>query len=151
MCNSLSGKTYPDKNKDFGFASKYAVYRGEDVGGTERSWSTMDKDSFFITRMMDSHLNGANTKGQFVWELMTVARPEGAPYDVTLIKCPVFIYQGLKEAVTLKPSAEIYGRIIPGSKIIWYDDHGHVTICMEMEKIIRALVKGEADETPVYA
>jgi pimeloyl-ACP methyl ester carboxylesterase len=152
VCFKVMGaQAHPDTTKDFGFAAKYAQYRGIHVGGTERSWSTMDKDTFFITKMMDSNLHGANRKNQFVWELMRAASPEGSPYDLEAVKCPTFIYQGRKEAVNPGAAAEVYHRVIKGSKLIWFDDHGHVTVCMEAEKIIRALVKLEAAETPVYA
>ena len=140
----FGGQAHADKSKDYGMAAKYNVYKTKEVGGDKRSWDAMDKDPFFVTKMLDSNLHGALSPKTYVWEFGGfLARLEGPFYDIAQVRCPTFIYNGRDEASALM-NAQLYHRLIEGSTLTIFDEHGHVSIGLEMQKIILALVQGKS-------
>jgi pimeloyl-ACP methyl ester carboxylesterase len=143
LVGAISSASYcEDKTKDYGMAGQYSMYKTADIGGDKRAWDAMDKDPFFVTKMLDGKLFGNNTKKNMLWEWQTMFRKEGFPYDPKKVKCPTFIYNGKKEATHIA-NAQVYNRLIEGSQLTIFDEHGHLDIGMMYEKIIPALVKGE--------
>lgn len=134
---------YPSKTKDPGFASVYKGYQSKGCGGTEQMFERMDKDQFYISKMMDCHLHGIRSPLTALYELQTVHDPAGFSYDYKNIKCPTFVYNG-KEELTPLSMAQMYHKCIPGSELIVMQEHGHASIVLESEEIILALVQGKA-------
>jgi pimeloyl-ACP methyl ester carboxylesterase len=135
-----AGSCIADKTKDYGMAAKYKMYRDKNVGGNEKTWKEMDKDTFYVTKMLDSHLHGANLPTTFLYEAMRMG--DNWEYDPATIKCPTHIYNG-RDEVTHVHCAELYHKLIPDSKLTVFEDHGHFYIGVEAEKIIKALLNGE--------
>jgi pimeloyl-ACP methyl ester carboxylesterase len=150
MVSKALGMGYvKDKNNDncmAGFTKKLLFNSNPDSGGTggdERSWNRMKKDPFFITKFLDGTQHGANTNRTHYLEVRSNWRREGSYYDLEKITCPTFIYNGRNETTTLF-HAEWYKKVIPGSELIIFDEHGHGSIALEAEKIILALVQGKS-------
>ena len=142
----ISGWNYhADKTKDYGMADVYASVKTVASGGDERAWNAADQDPFFATKMVDHHLHGANGKLTFFWWMSAMHGycEHGHHYDTTKIKCPTFIYNGKKEE-TFIGHAEINHKLIAGSELIVMEEHGHMTIGLEYQRIILALVQGKS-------
>lgn len=152
---------YPDKSKDPGLAGRYKLFAHpgskspenpsvHEIAGNDASKTAMDKDLFYVSALMDSGLHGLNHKKCQLLEWSSMSREEGPFFDVSLVKCPCFIYNGRYEGTNFV-CAEFYHRQIQGSELIVMADHGHVSIGREAGKIIKALVQGKAasaDLTP---
>ena len=89
---------YPDKTKDFGFAGHssggYKYYKSKMTGGAPKA---MESDHFFISKLLDAELNGANSYHASMYEF--AGQFAAWDYDCANIKCPCFIYGGPKEEV----------------------------------------------------
>eukprot|EP00944_MAST-04C_sp_MAST-4C-sp1_P014764 g14764.t1 len=139
---------YPDKTKDFGFAGwsygGYKYYISKECGGAPKE---MQKDLFFVTKILDSELHGSNSKMGLLYEMMGLYREWS--FDVAAIKCPTFIYHGMNEEVPL-PHAKMLNKLIPNSELVVFQEHGHVSEMMEFEKIVAGLVQGKAVESSYH-
>ena len=88
----ISGMQYhEDRTKDFGFADAYKDWKGFS-GGSPEACAAMDKDPFFVSKMLDSVLEGNNSKMSFYYELQRLLTP--FTYDPANIKCKAYIYHG---------------------------------------------------------
>lgn len=134
---------HPDKTKDFGFTGHstggYSYYIGKATGGAPKA---MQSDHFFVSKMLDAELNGANTKRGLVNEMHGVYSHLGWSYDITKIQCPTFLYVETEGEVP-ESYMELNQRLIPGSVLTKWEAHGHVSIVMEFAGIVTALVQGE--------
>ena len=59
------GRYHADKTKDYGMAGRHAYFQSKEEGGSKEVVAALDKDQFWVTKMMDSHLHGNNTKMSF--------------------------------------------------------------------------------------
>ena len=135
---------YQDKTKDFGFAGHsyggYKFYISKETGGAPKE---MQKDHFFVTKLLDSELHGSNSKMGLLYEMMGLFQEWS--FDIAAIKCPTFIYNGIKEETPLS-QAQMLNRVIPNSELVVFQEHGHCSIMMEFEKIVAGLIQGKAVE-----
>ena len=133
---------HPDKHKDYGMAKKYTQTCKKEDGGDERAFRVMDADHFFVTKTLDSYLHGPRSKNTFDLEFR---RQLGMAwdYDTAKIKCPTFIYNGKKEATSIAMATSNH-RLVAGSELIIFPEHGHSTILLEAERIISALIQGKS-------
>ena len=133
---------YPDKTKDFGFAGHsgggYQYYVGKETGGAPPE---IEKDHFFVTKLLDSELNGTNSRIGLLLEMQGLF--SRWPHDVAKIQCPCFLYIEQKGEVPLC-NAERNQSLIPGSEMIVMKSHGHCSIMMEFEKIVAGLLEGKS-------
>ena len=142
---------YPDKTKDFGFsghsAGGYSYYKGAATGGAPKA---MESDHFFVTKLLDSELQGANSKAGLLYEMTSLfgGGVPGGPwsYDVASITCPCTLYNEAKGEVPLV-MAERNHKLIKGSELVVWAQHGHCSIMMEFENIVGALLQGKAYPT----
>ena len=136
---------YPDKSKDFGFtghmAGGYSYYKGKATGGAPKC---MEKDHFFVTKLLDSELNGANSKCALLYEMQGLFLPWS--FDVAKIQCPCFLYHETDGEVPMV-MAEQNKMLIAGSELIVWPQHGHCSIAMEFENIVVGLVEGKSVES----
>ena len=72
----------------------------------------MQKDLFFVTKILDSELHGSNSKMGMLYEMMGLFGEWS--FDLAAIKCPTFIYNGMNEEVPL-PHAKMLNKLIPNS------------------------------------
>ena len=138
----------PDKTKDFGLAGHslggYKYYISKETGGAPKE---MQKDLFFVTKILDSELHGSNSKMGLLYEMMGLFGEWS--FDLAAIKCPTFIYNGEKEETPL-PHAKMFNKLIPNSELIIFPEHGHVSEMMEFEKIVVGLVQGKSVESSYH-
>ena len=107
----------------------------------------MQKDLFFVTKILDSELHGSNSKMGLLYEMMGLFGEWS--FDLAAIKCPTFIYNGEKEETPL-PHAKMFNKLIPNSELIIFPEHGHVSEMMEFEKIVVGLVQGKSVESSYH-
>ena len=133
---------YPDKTKDFGFAGHssggFSYYKSKATGGAPKE---MSSDHFYVTKLLDSELHGMNTVTGLSLEMQGLFHPWS--YDIANIKCPCFLYVESKGEVPIT-HVQLNNRLIPGSELIVFQEHGHCSIMMEFEKIVLGLVKGNS-------
>jgi pimeloyl-ACP methyl ester carboxylesterase len=144
-----------DKTKDFGMAAWYEYYntstgngaggtleKPEGSGGSKEMFALMNKDLFWVSKMMDSHLYGHNTPMNFY----NTAAILTAKYDLdtATVKCPTFLYHGKLDGEAWFRAAEQNHKLIAGSELLMHEGHGHMTVFLWQEQMILALVKGEA-------
>jgi pimeloyl-ACP methyl ester carboxylesterase len=134
-------------NKDYGMA---AYYTNKDNlrQGTKLSWDVMDSNPYHTTLCLDVVIPGCVKVHDGMNEFL---RTMGAPwsYDPREVKVPCFIYNGNPEE-TQAIRAEYHHKMIKGSELIIMNGHGHMSLCMESGRIIKALVKKEKVETPCW-
>jgi len=123
-------------------AAKYKQFR-DNCGGDERGKGALDASPFFVTSCIDVN-RGHNTKADALVEF-TRCYAEPWSYDPANIKVPCFIYNGEKECVPLC-FAEHHHKVIQGSELTVWPGHTEVTITIELERIIKALVKKQKVE-----
>jgi len=132
-----------DKTADYGFADWWGQLKAG--GGSKEVCEVCEKDLFFVTKCLDSHLFGNNTTMNFYhttellynkWDL-----------DTAKVKCPTFFYHGKLDMEAYVVCAEQSHKLIEGSELLAFEQHGHFTIFMYQDKIINALVKGTSDKT----
>ena len=70
--------------------------------------------------------------------------PQGWGCDPAAVRCPTFIYHGVKDAETPPVNAEHLHQLIEGSELVMLPETGHVTILLRAEAIILALVQKKA-------
>lgn len=136
---------HPDKTADFGFAGHsnggYSYYKCKATGGAPKA---MESDHFFVTKMLDAELHGANTKMALVNEMHGIYSPQPWSYDIANIKCPSFLYVEVEGEVP-ESYMELNTRLIPGAaELVKWDAHGHVSIVMEFVGIVTSLVQGKS-------
>ena len=131
----------PDKSKDFGMADFYKYCKSKDCGGDARTWAAMDEDPFFVSKVLDAWAHGGQCKRNAYYEWQTLFKP--FCFDSSSVKCPTFIYHERKGETPIGHANQNHKRI-EGSELIIMEEHGHVTIGLEAEKIIRALVDGKS-------
>ena len=135
---------YPDKTKDFGFAGHsaggYGYYKSKATGGAPKA---MESDHYFVSKMLDAELNGANSKNGLVHEMAGVYSNKPWSYDIANIKCKTFLYVE-SEGEVPQSYMELNQRLIPGSELLVWEAHGHVSIAMEFAGIVVALVQGKS-------
>ena len=136
---------HPDKSKDFGFAGGggfggFKYYIGKETGGCPNA---MLSDHYFVSKILDAELHGSNTSSGMLHEMRGVWSHDGWSYDITRIKCPTFVYGELDgEVPTLMH--KLTHKLIPGSELILWQAHGHLSIAMEVGGIFAALVQGKS-------
>ena len=133
---------YPDKTKDFGFAGHsaggFAYYVSKQTGGAPPE---IEKDHFFVTKLLDSELNGMNSRTGLLLEMQGLF--SRWPNDIAKIQCPCFLYIEQKGEVPMS-HAERNQSLIPGSEVIIMKAHGHCSIMMEFEKIVGGLLENKS-------
>lgn len=141
----MAGYYYnPDKTKDFGFAGHsaggYAYYKGKATGGAPKA---MESDHFFVSKLLDAELWGANSRLAMINEMQGIYSHDGWSYDIANVKCPSFLYVEVKGEVP-ESYMELNQRLIPGSELTKWEAHGHCSIVMEFAGIAAALVQGKS-------
>ena len=140
----ISGMQYhEDRTKDFGFIDAYKDWKGFS-GGSPEACAAMDKDPFFVSKMLDSVLEGSNSKMSFYYELQRFLTP--FTYDPANIKCKTYIYHGELDGEAKLSQAELHHKLIPESELIVKKGHGHVTIALAFEIIALAIVEGKSTQ-----
>ena len=140
----LSGKMYhEDRTKDFGFIDAYKDWKGFS-GGSPEACAAMDKDPFFVSKMLDSVLEGFNSKMSFYYKLQRLLAP--FTYDPANIKCKAYIYHGELDGEVKLSQAELNHKLIPESELIVKKGHGHYTIALALEMIALAIVEGKSTQ-----
>ena len=132
---------FPNKDQDPGFSSLYTSSMRKEDGGCERTWSAMDKDSFFVEKYIYAVLHGCVDKFSVlgdIWRLLGIW-----DVDISKFKGHCVIYNGTGET-TPEPAAENIHKIVSQSELVIMEGHGHTTICMETEGIISALIEGKS-------
>jgi pimeloyl-ACP methyl ester carboxylesterase len=148
---SMNQWTGKDKTKESGWmAAQYDSYKisagtaeePDGGGGSKEMFALMDKDLFWVSKMMDSHLYGNNAPMNFYHTLELVTGK--SDLDTAKVKCPTFIYHGKLDGEAWFRAAEQNHKLIAGSELLMHEGQGHITIFMWQEQMISALVKGEA-------
>ena len=103
----------------------------------------MQKDHFFVTKLLDSELHGSNSKTGLLYEFMGLF--DEWPFDIAKIQCPTFVYNGIKEETPLS-HAKMLNKLVPNSELVVFQEHGHCSIMMEFEKIVGGLIRGNSVE-----
>ena len=130
---------HKDKSKDFGFAGHktggYKFYISKALGGAPEKNNT---DHFFVSQCLDAELHGCNSPWS-TWYFFSQIYEAAWPFDVADIKCRCHIYQeSINQAMALQNH-----ELIAGSEMTLWDQHGHLSIIMEFEKIVLGLVEGK--------
>ena len=133
---------------DFGFAGHssggFSYYKSKATGGAPKEMST---DHFFVTKLLDSELHGMNSITGLCLEMQGLFLPWS--YDIANIKCPCFLYIEPKGEVPIT-HAQLNNRLIPGSELIVFPEHGHCSIMMEFEKVVLGLIKGNSVQSSFH-
>ena len=98
------------KDQDFGFKQLYVDSQRKGDGGSEGTWSAMDKDPFFVSKNLYCVLHGCNAK---TTTLVDIWRLFGKwDYDCADFAGPCFIYNGDPETTPATMAEQIH-RSIP--------------------------------------
>jgi pimeloyl-ACP methyl ester carboxylesterase len=139
-------KYLPDKSKDPGFTGSAPRADG-DEGAFYAFWThnttceAIKTDRFWVSKMLEAEIIGANGKyGTFY----TAKALMGStwPYNPADIKCRCHLYSERFGDVPA-PYTERHHFLIPGSEMNIFDQHNHVTVAMEFEKMLHGLMSGE--------
>eukprot|EP00466_Bigelowiella_natans_P012894 jgi/Bigna1/91098/estExt_fgenesh1_pg.C_880066 len=143
MVDTISSMLYhPDKTRDFGFASFYKDgMKGQDKG-TAFAHSKMDNDHFFVAKILDSVLHGCVDEYQMTVDFTRVFAAEWS-YNLTMIKCKTFIYNGFDEVVPLSFAQKLH-ELIPGSEFVAMKEDGHSTILLKFDSMVKGMLNGVA-------
>lgn len=137
-----------DINKDW--AWRWANIFSSATGGDKRSQDMMNADPYFVTAQIDSFIPGYISPNDPVVEFIRISSAQWS-YDPRGIKVPCFIYnEGGKNATVPPVCGEFHKKLIPKSELVLWEGHGHISITMEIGKIMQALVKKEKAETANY-
>jgi len=128
------------KDQDFGFRKLYMDSQRKDDGGCERTWVSMDKNPFFVSKNIYSVLHGCNDTSTPLGDIWRIFGKWD--YDCSSFKGHCVVYNGNPETTVVK-MAEQNQRSIQQADLVIMEGHGHTTIMMEAPTIIQALVAGK--------
>eukprot|EP00418_Pyrodinium_bahamense_P005858 CAMPEP_0179022010 /NCGR_PEP_ID=MMETSP0796-20121207/6186_1 /TAXON_ID=73915 /ORGANISM="Pyrodinium bahamense, Strain pbaha01" /LENGTH=338 /DNA_ID=CAMNT_0020717861 /DNA_START=35 /DNA_END=1048 /DNA_ORIENTATION=+ len=134
--NSYGCGAFP-KDKDPGFASYYGMSK-KVTGGTRECWGKVDLSPHIVMRICDTR-RGNNSDWQDYFE--TVRQFTKWHYDVSTIKCPVTIYHGKVDPIVKPVAGEMNAAAVPNAKLTLLEEHGHITIFIELPNILLKLIE----------
>merc|ERR1719235_2422055 len=136
---------YKDKTKDPGFAKLYTdVMIKEDGGSEEKSKEMADpKANFMVAATLDAYFNGNNDSLVFLNDAYRcLGAPEPNLMDTIQIdeNVPVYIFQGDKDRAMPAEIAPCFLDVYPQAKVEILKGHGHSTMFLELDRILRKVV-----------
>jgi len=138
----VDGSHNKGRTGDYGMAGTYQMLK-HNTGGDARGRDAMDADPFFVNASLDSYRGCPGWRDSFnEWSRLY---GEEWSYDPADVKVPCFIYHGEAEVADLG-MAEFNHKLIKGSELTVWPGHGHLSICMEFQRILEALVRKQKVE-----
>eukprot|EP00746_Dinoflagellata_sp_MGD_P015128 gnl/MRDRNA2_/MRDRNA2_133489_c0_seq1.p1 gnl/MRDRNA2_/MRDRNA2_133489_c0~~gnl/MRDRNA2_/MRDRNA2_133489_c0_seq1.p1 ORF type:complete len:350 (-),score=56.59 gnl/MRDRNA2_/MRDRNA2_133489_c0_seq1:29-1078(-) len=139
---------YKDKARDPGFAKMYTDVMKKEDGGSEKRFKEMDdpKANFMVAATLDAYFNGNNTSLVFLNDAFRcLGCPEPNLMDTIHIdeKIPIYIFQGDTDRAMPAEVAPCYLDIYPQAKIEILEGHGHSTMFLELDRILRKVCQVE--------
>jgi pimeloyl-ACP methyl ester carboxylesterase len=134
--------TFTDRTtKDPDFAGLYTeMMRGED-GGSDEANAAMDKDAFVVASSLEAYLYGQNYNAVMPCDLFRGLGTTWGDLDDGTITAPVLVYMGEVDQTMRVNQIPFFTKLYPQAKIEVLKGHGHCTMFLELERIMRELVQ----------
>jgi pimeloyl-ACP methyl ester carboxylesterase len=142
-------KYHPDQSKDPGFVGRAPRADGDEGSYyafmnyfySDLTCEAIKTDRFWVSKMLEAEMIGVNGKWG-TWYTAKALMGTVWPYNLADIKCRCHLYCE-RFGDCPAPYTERNHSLIPGSEMVVFDQHNHVSIAMEFEKMLHGIMRGE--------
>jgi len=136
-----SSMVYKNRStKDPGFAGLYTATMKNDDGGSEARFTEMDTNPFMVAATLEAYLHGMNYTATMTCDMYRLMGSSWGHLDDGTITAPMLVFNGEFDTPMPTSLLQFFPKVYPQAKTQVLEGHGHSTMFLELERIMKELV-----------